>query len=93
MDFPRVAVVILNWNGKKYLEKFLPSVIASTYPNLEIILGDNASTDQSVMFVEENFPSIRIIKNDRNLGFAGGYNQVLLTVLDMCSAGDVCLMC
>lgn len=80
MDFPKVAVVILNWNGKEYLKKFLPSVLASSYPNLEIILGDNASTDQSISFVEENFPTVRIIKNEKNLGFAGGYNQVLKQV-------------
>ena len=80
MNFPKVAVVILNWNGVKYLKKFLPSVMASTYPNLEIILGDNASTDQSVTFVKENFPSIRIVKNEKNFGFAGGYNLVLKQV-------------
>lgn len=80
MHFPKVAVVILNWNGKKYLEKFLPSVCASTYPNLEIIVGDNASTDESVIYVQENYPSIRIISTFRNLGFAGGYNHVLKKV-------------
>lgn len=80
MSFPKVAVVILNWNGKKYLEKFLPSVIASTYPNLEIVLGDNASTDESVIFVKEKYPSIRIISTFKNLGFAGGYNHVLTLV-------------
>ena len=80
MDLPKVAVVVLNWNGKSYLENFLPSVTSSTYPNLEIILGDNASTDQSVEFVKRNYPSIRIIINEKNLGFAGGYNQVLSQV-------------
>jgi GT2 family glycosyltransferase len=77
MYFPKVAVVILNWNGKNYLEKFLPSVLASTYPNLEIVLGDNASTDMSVVFVQQNYPSIRVICTEKNLGFAGGYNTVL----------------
>src|SRR5687768_1587070 len=80
MSFPKVAVVILNWNGKKYLEKFLPSVVASTYPNLEIVLGDNASTDDSVIFVKEHYPSIHIISTFKNLGFAGGYNHVLTLV-------------
>lgn len=80
MYFPKVAVVILNWNGKNYLEKFLPSVMASSYPNLQVIIGDNASTDDSVKFVEEHYPSIRIISNEKNLGFAGGYNQVLSSV-------------
>lgn len=76
-DFPEVSVVILNWNGLKYLKKFLPSVCASTYPNLEIVVGDNASTDGSVQFLQENYPQVRIISNDRNYGFAGGYNRVL----------------
>lgn len=76
-DLPRVAVVILNWNGLDFLKKFLPSVCASTYPNLDIIVGDNASSDDSVSFVRENYPQIKIIVNDQNYGFAGGYNKVL----------------
>ncbi|HYK76720.1 MAG TPA: glycosyltransferase family 2 protein, partial [Daejeonella sp.] len=79
-SMPKVAVVILNWNGKNYLEKFLPSVLASCYPNLEIIVGDNASTDGSVEFLEANFPQVSILQNDHNYGFAGGYNQVLARV-------------
>ena len=78
--FPKVAVVILNWNGQKHLEIFLPSVLASTYPNLELILGDNASADNSVQYLAENFPDVRIIHNDSNYGFAGGYNRVLAQV-------------
>ncbi len=74
---PSVAVVILNWNGKKFLEKFLPSVVASLYPNLQLIVGDNASTDDSIAFLEANYPQVSIIQNDQNYGFAGGYNQVL----------------
>ena len=77
---PKVSVVILNWNGKKYLEKFLPSVLASGYPNLEIIVGDNASTDDSVAYLQSSFPEVKIIKNSENLGFAGGYNKVLSQV-------------
>ncbi|SMG13509.1 hypothetical protein SAMN05660862_0780 [Sphingobacterium psychroaquaticum] len=79
-ETPKVAVVILNWNGRFFLEKFLPSVYNSTYTNIDFILGDNASTDDSVAFVKENFPSIRIISNSQNLGFAGGYNEVLKQV-------------
>lgn len=75
--YPRVAVVILNWNGRFFLEKFLPSVYNSTYPNVEFIIGDNASTDDSVAFVEQYYPSIKILKNTENLGFAGGYNAIL----------------
>jgi len=78
--YPKVAVVILNWNGRFFLEKFLPSVYNSDYPNIEFIVGDNGSTDDSVAFVRAVYPTIRIIQNDRNLGFAGGYNAVLKTV-------------
>ncbi|MVN22134.1 glycosyltransferase family 2 protein [Mucilaginibacter arboris] len=77
MSLPKVAVVILNWNGLKYLETYLPSVIASIYPNLEIILGDNGSTDCSVEFVTENYPQVKILLNNQNYGFTGGYNKVL----------------
>jgi GT2 family glycosyltransferase len=76
-DLPRVAVVILNWNGLDFLRRFLPSVCSSTYPNLDIIVGDNASTDNSVSYVREYYPQIKIIINDQNYGFAGGYNKVL----------------
>ena len=79
-NHPKVSVVILNWNGKSYLEKFLPSVISPGYPNLEIVVGDNASTDDSIAFVREKFPEIRILENQTNLGFAGGYNAVLSQV-------------
>jgi GT2 family glycosyltransferase len=74
---PNVAVVILNWNGRNFLESFLPSVIASTYPGLEIIVADNASTDQSIEFLQSNYPSVTIIQNDQNYGFAEGYNKVI----------------
>lgn len=76
-DIPKVAVVILNWNGQLFLEKFLPSVFNSTYPNVEFVVGDNASTDNSVSFVRKNYPAIRIVENAKNLGFAGGYNEIL----------------
>ncbi len=74
---PAVAVVILNWNGRNFLNQFLPSVLLSEYENLQIIVGDNASTDDSISFLLENFPTVKIIENDRNYGFAGGYNKVL----------------
>lgn len=77
IELPKVAVVILNWNGVNFLERFLPSVRASTYSNLDIIVGDNASADNSVQFLEEYYPDIRIIINDQNFGFAGGYNKIL----------------
>jgi GT2 family glycosyltransferase len=74
---PKVAVVILNWNGVEHLRKFLPYVVNSVWPNLEVIVGDNASTDGSVAYVAAAFPSVKIIENDRNYGFTGGYNRVL----------------
>lgn len=77
INYPKVAVVILNWNGQKYLEKFLPSVITSQYPNLEIIVGDNASSDNSIHYLKSHFPSVTIIQNDENYGFSEGYNRVL----------------
>ena len=54
-SLPRVSVVILNWNGQGFLKQFLPSVCASNYPNLEIIVGDNASSDNSVSFLKKNY--------------------------------------
>jgi GT2 family glycosyltransferase len=80
IDAPKVAVVILNWNGSKYLKQFLPSVLASTWPGLEVVVGDNASSDDSVAFLSQNYPSVRVIQNDRNYGFTGGYNRVLSQV-------------
>jgi hypothetical protein len=77
MNNPKVAVVILNWNGEKHLANFLPSVFNSTYPNMEIIIGDNASTDNSLDFLNQNFPLVKVIVNNKNYGFAEGYNQVL----------------
>ncbi len=78
---PKVTVVILNWNGKKHLEQFLPSVLRSIYPNLTIVVGDNASTDESVAFVKAKFPAVNIIQNPHNYGYAGGYNRAM-TQLD-----------
>ena len=77
---PVVAVVILNYNGRKHLEKFLPSVMASTYPNLRVIVADNGSADNSISFVQQHFPSVEIIMHPENEGFAGGYNWALKKV-------------
>ena len=74
----KVAVVILNYNGKKFLEQFLPNVIENTDDDLaEIVVADNGSTDGSVEFMRERFPDIRLIVNDSNGGFATGYNLAL----------------
>jgi len=74
---PKVAIVILNWNGIKHLRQFLPSVMSSVWPDLEVVIADNASTDDSVEFIRQRYPTIRIIQNDQNYGFTGGYNRVL----------------
>lgn len=81
LAFPSVAIVILNFNGKKHLENFLPSVLASTYSPIKIVMADNASTDDSVEFVKNSFPTVEIIVNDKNEGFAGGYNWALKQVV------------
>jgi GT2 family glycosyltransferase len=76
-----VSVVILGWNAKKFLEKFLASVV--TYTNkseYEVVFADNLSSDDSVAYVRENFPTVRIIQNTSNRGFAGGYNDCLSQV-------------
>jgi len=73
----KVAVVILNWNGQKFLEKFLPSVMDCNADFSEVIVADNASTDDSVLFLKNNYPQIRIIQNRENGGFAKGYNDAL----------------
>lgn len=72
----KIAVVILNWNGVKLLEQFLPSVIQFS-EGATIYVADNASTDHSVEFVTQNFPTVKIVKNSGNHGFAKGYNDAL----------------
>lgn len=71
-----LAIVILNWNGKTWLEKFLPNVISHS-GNTEIYVIDNFSDDDSVSFLRSDFPAVKIIENDKNYGFAGGYNEGL----------------
>ncbi len=75
----KVAVVILNWNGRKFLEKFLPSVVEYS-SGAEIIIADNDSKDDSVEFLKKNYPNLRIILNEENGGYAKGYNDALAKV-------------
>ena len=77
---PKVAIVILNWNGQNYLEKFLPSLLATAYDNKEIIVADNGSTDDSVSLLEQHFPQIKLIRFRENNGFAKGYNMALQNI-------------
>jgi len=78
---PSVAVVILNWNGRTYLEQFLPSVVNSAGAGVAIIVADNASSDDSIAFVEHSYPTVRVIRNKSNSGYAGGYNEALAQVV------------
>ena len=75
-SLPLVSVVILNFNGKKFLNKCLVSVLASEQLNFEVILVDNASNDGSIELAQENFSrsNLMIIRNCKNLGFAEGNN-------------------
>jgi GT2 family glycosyltransferase len=74
----KVSIVILNWNGIKYITQFLPIVIEnSNIPEVEIVFVDNASTDNSVEFVRTHFNKLKIIQLEKNYGFALGYNKAL----------------
>lgn len=73
----KVAVVILNYNGRDFLAKFLPDVVRFTATSAEIIVADNASKDDSVAFMKSEFPDIRLIQNKTNGGFSTGYNLAL----------------
>ncbi len=74
----KTAVVILNWNGKEMLEKYLPSVVQySSLPGIEVIVADNGSADDSMLFLAEKYPEVRTIRLDKNYGFAAGYNNAL----------------
>ena len=77
ITLPSVSIVILNWNGKAFLERFLPSVLNSDYENLRVIVADNDSTDDSVHFIRTFYPQVEILQNAKNEGFSRGYNLAL----------------
>ena len=77
MSSSTVAIVILNYNGKKHLETFLPSVLLTTYKAATIIVADNGSTDDSLSFLAAHYPNITCLQRNTNEGFAGGYNWAL----------------
>lgn len=81
LDRPVVAVVILSWNGKSFLEQYLPSVMQLRYQPLDIYVADNASTDDTIPFLQQQYPSIHIIRIPKNEGFAKGYNIALKSVV------------
>ena len=76
----KVSVVILNWNGVEMLQKFLPKVVEYASQDVEVCVADNASTDDSCAWVESSCPNVRLIKLDKNYGFAEGYNRALQQV-------------
>ncbi len=73
----KASIIVVNWNGKRYLEECLSSLLVQTYSHHEIVLVDNGSTDGSMEFVVERFPEVRIIANGHNLGFAAGNNVAI----------------
>jgi GT2 family glycosyltransferase len=73
-----VSIVILNWNGQKHLEHFLPALLMhTTYPGAEIVVADNGSEDGSMEFLKQEYPQIRLIALEKNHGFSGGYNRAM----------------
>lgn len=76
----KTAIVILNWNGQAMLEQYLPTVLSYSQDDAEIIVADNASTDHSTEWLQEHHPEVRLIRLDRNYGFAEGYNKALREV-------------
>ena len=76
----KIAIVILNWNGEKLLEQFLPSIVNFSSELATIYVADNASTDHSIKFVKEQFPLVQIIENATNVGYAKGYNDALNSI-------------
>src|SRR5688572_5687460 len=79
MSEKKVAAVILNFNGRHFLEKFLPGTIQHSFPH-QIFVADNASSDGSQEYVRRNFPQVKLINNEENYGYAKGYNVALKQV-------------
>jgi len=77
----KTAVVILNWNGEKFLQQFLPSVAKYSNSNdVEIFVADNGSSDNSISYIKKNFDTVKILQFDKNYGFTGGYNRALTQI-------------
>jgi len=83
----KLAIAILNWNGKKLLQRFLPSVIQNS-PEANVFIIDNGSNDGSQNYIKQNYPEVDLIQLDSNFGFAGGYNRGLKKI----NAELVCLL-
>ena len=76
-ELPHVTIIVLNWNGRSYLDSCLTALSRLDYPRYSVVLVDNASSDDSVAFVQQQFPQVNIVQNRRNLGYAGGNNLAL----------------
>ena len=74
---PKVSIIIPHWNNTDILSDCLESITLTSYLDLETIVVDNASTDDSVEWVRSNYPRVKLIENDKNYGYAGGYNKGL----------------
>lgn len=90
--FPKVSIIILNWNGKKDTIECLESLKNITYPNYEILLVDNGSTDGSVEYFKETYPKIKLIENEENLGFAEGNNIAIQYILNSIDSEYILLL-
>lgn len=78
---PSIAIVILNWNGMELLPRFLPSVLEHSHrKGVSVYVADNGSTDGSPDYVANRFPQVKLIRLERNHGFAGGYNKALAQI-------------
>lgn len=76
-SWKKTAVVVLCWNGRKLLEQFLPSLVKYQPADADLVVADNASTDDSTDFVSKNFPTVKLFRLEKNFGFAAGYNEVI----------------
>ena len=85
-----LAIVILNWNGKKLLEQFLPSVVRYS-PEGQLYIVDNASTDGSVLFLQEHYPQIKIVQNAENYGYAKVMREVTIALYNILK--PMCIAC
>ncbi len=79
-NMARLSVVILNWNGRHHLERYLPSVVEHTSGDAEVVVADNGSTDDSLQWLRLKYPDVRVVRLERNYGFAEGYNRALREV-------------
>lgn len=80
MELPKVAVLVLNFNGKRYLENCFSSLRSQSYPRYDVYLVDNASSDDSIDYVKRNLPFVKVIALDKNYGFAEAYNKAIQSV-------------